>query len=67
MHDYGTPRPDATGAVRASGTDHGIGVSAVDSHGRHERGDGERSEREQTHSCLLGVGFKPTDAQVDAA
>jgi len=46
MHDNGTMRPDATGAVDAPGTDHGIGVSAVDSHGRHERGDGERSEYE---------------------
>jgi hypothetical protein len=57
MHDYSTTRRDATGAVDASGTDHGICVSTIDSHGRHERSDGESSEYEQAHSCLLGVGF----------
>jgi hypothetical protein len=60
MHDYSTTRRDATGAVDAPGTDHGICVSTIDSHGRRESGDGESCEYEQAHSCLLGAGFKPT-------
>jgi len=67
MHDYCAPRPDATGAVDAPGTDHGIRVSAVDNHGRYERGDGESSECEQAHSCLLAVGFQSARIQFDAA
>jgi hypothetical protein len=38
MHDYSTTRRDATGAVDAPGTDHGICVSTVDSHRRRESG-----------------------------
>lgn len=41
MHD-----PDATGAVDAPGTDHGICVCTVDSDGRHKRSDSESSEYE---------------------
>jgi len=41
MHD-----PDATGVMDAPGTDHGICVCTVDSHGRHKRSDSESSEYE---------------------
>jgi hypothetical protein len=55
MRNCSTIRPNATDPVDASGTDHGICVSAVDNHGCRESGDGESSEYQQAHSCLLSV------------
>ena len=66
MHDDSTTRRDATGAVDAPGTDHGVCVSTVDSHGRHERGDAESGEYEKAHSCLLGLGLCLQIHQLDA-
>jgi hypothetical protein len=59
MHDA-----DATGPVDTPRTDHGICVSTVDSHGRHESGDAESGEYEKAHGCLLGLGLTPIDVSV---
>jgi hypothetical protein len=57
MHDHSTGRSShAPGVVTPRSTvDYGISVSTVDNHGCRERGDGESSEYEQAHSCLLSM------------
>jgi hypothetical protein len=63
IHDDARPRhhsgPTQPARWTTPRTDHSICVSKVDSHGRHERGDGESSEYEQAHGCLFCVGLKP--------
>jgi hypothetical protein len=57
MHDCSTSGPDTTGADDAPGTNHGIRVSRLDSHGRAERSDGDRGENKQAHDCFLSLWF----------
>ena len=55
MRDRSTIRPDTAYAVDTTSTDHGICVSALDSLGRRESGDGEIGKYQHPHSCLPGT------------